>query len=201
MLRVGLTGGLGSGKTFVGRELQRLGCYFLQADELGHQVLLPGGEAYGPVIKEFGRTVLDDNEIIDRRRLAALVFQNPERLSKLSSIVHPAVTRLQEEHVARIAAADPHAIVVVEAAILVETGSYLRFDKLIVVVCALEQQLERAMERNAYNREEVMERIGRQLPIEEKRRVAHFVIDTAGSKESTIQQTRAVYGLLRSIEG
>ncbi|MGI8741372.1 MAG: dephospho-CoA kinase [Bryobacteraceae bacterium] len=201
MLRVGLTGGLASGKSVVGRELRELGCYLIQADELGHQVLLPSGEAYDPVVKEFGREILDDNGFIDRRRLAPLVFEDPEKLAKLSRIVHPVVIAREQEQVAAIIATDPHAIVVVEAAILVETGVYLKFDKLIVVVCTPEQQLERAMERNAYSKEEAMQRIGRQLPLAEKRRVAHFVIDTSGIKESTIEQTRAVYQLLRSIEG
>ncbi|MDQ2946105.1 MAG: dephospho-CoA kinase [Acidobacteriota bacterium] len=189
MLRVGLTGGLASGKSFIGKALEELGCYVIRADELGHQVLLPGGEAYDAVVAAFGTA--------DRRRLASLVFHNPEKLAKLSSIVHPAVSRLQEQETARIAAADPNAIVVVEAAILVETGSYVKFDRLIVAVCTPEQQLERAMKRDSYLLEDAMGRISRQLPLEEKRRVAHFVIDTSGTKENTLEQTRVVYEALR----
>ena len=193
MLRVGLTGGLASGKSFIGKALEELGCYVIRADELGHQVLLPGGEAYDAVVAAFGTA--------DRRRLAGLVFHDPEKLAKLSSIVHPAVTRLQEQDTARIAAADPNAIVVVEAAILVETGSYVKFDRLIVAVCTPEQQLERAMKRDSYSLEDAMERISRQLPLEEKRRVAHFVIDTSGTRENTLEQTRVVYEALRLAAG
>lgn len=189
MLRVGLTGGLASGKSFIGKALEELGCYVIRADDLGHQVLLPGGEAYDAVVAAFGT--------VDRRRLASLVFHDPEKLAKLSRIVHPAVAKLQEQETARIAAADPHAIVVVEAAILVETGSYVKFDRLIVAVCTPEQQLERAMKRDSCSLEDAMERIKRQLPLEEKRRVAHFVVDTSGTKESTLEQTRAVYEALR----
>src|SRR5205085_3005741 len=126
--------------------------------------------------------------------------QDPAKLATLSAIVHPAVIRREQEMIAQIAASDPHAIVVIEAAILVETGSHLRFDRLIVVVCTPQQQMERAMLRDAYSKEKVMERFQRQLPLEEKRRVAHYVIDTSGTKESTLEQTRAVYESLRSIE-
>ncbi len=200
MLRVGLTGGLASGKTFVGKALSDLGCRLIQADELGHDVLLPGREAYDAVVNEFGNEILDQDHVIDRRKLGSVVFQDPDRLAKLSSIVHPAVIRREQDMTAQIAASDPHAIVVVEAAILVETGSHLKFDRVIVVVCTPEQQMERAMQRDAYSKEEVMERLSRQLPLEEKKRVAHYVIDTSGTKESTLEQTRAVYESLRSLE-
>lgn len=199
MLRVGLTGGLASGKSFIGKALEELGCHVIRADELGHQVLLPDGEAYGPVVAEFDSGILDEHGIIDRRRLAALVFRDADRLEKLSGIVHPAVTRLEREETDRIAATDPRAIVVVEAAILVETGSYVKFDRLIVAMCTPEQQVQRAMARDSYSLEDALERMGRQLPLEEKSRLAHFVIDTSGTKEATLEQTRAVYRALRRI--
>jgi dephospho-CoA kinase len=200
MLRVGLTGGLASGKTFVGEALAALGCYLIQADELGHQVLLPGGEAYDLVVNEFGEAILDDVGMIDRRRLAALVFRDPERLEKLNSFVHPAVFRreyVMEEDIAR---RDPCAIAVVEAAILIETGSYKRFAKLIVAACNGERQIERAMHRSAITREEVLARLSRQLPLEEKIKLADYVIDTSGTKEHTLAQVRGVYESLRRLE-
>lgn len=199
MLRVGLTGGLATGKSFVGHSLADLGCHLVEADELGHQVLLPGGEAYDAVVNEFGGDILDDEGMIDRRLLAARVFDNPERLKKLNSLVHPPVTRREEEIAADIARREPDAILVVAAAILVETGSYKRFDRLIVAVCAPEQQLERAMRRSAYTKEEVMSRLSRQLPLEEKIKVADYIVDTSGSKEQTLQQVRQVYESLRSL--
>ena len=199
MLRVGLTGGLASGKTFVGHALAELGCHLIEADELGHQVLLPGAEAYDPVVNEFGEEILDQDRYIVRRKLGALVWNNPERLAKLNSIVHPVVIARQQGIIAQIAQTDPAAIVVVEAAILVETGSYRRFDRLIVVVCTAEQQMERAMKRGAYSKEEVLARLSRQLPLEEKVRVADYVIDTSGAKEHTLEQVKAVYNSLRSL--
>jgi dephospho-CoA kinase len=199
MLRVGLTGGLASGKTFVGHALRDLGCYLIEADELGHEVLLPGAEAYDAVIHAFGDEILDQDRHIDRHKLGELVFGQPELLAKLSSLVHPPVAQRQAQAMAGIAQADPAAIVVVEAAILVETGSYKKFDRLIVVVCTLEQQMERAMKRGAYTKQEVLARLSRQLPLEEKLRVANYVIDTSGTKENTLEQVRAVYGSLRSL--
>jgi dephospho-CoA kinase len=199
MLRVGLTGGLASGKTFVGHALAELGCHLIEADALGHQVLLPGGEAYDAVVNEFGQEIVDDDGYIDRHKLGMQVWDQPERLAKLNSLVHPAVIARQQAIIAGITKTDPAAIVVVEAAILVETGSYRRFDRLIVVVCTPEQQMERAMRRVAYSKEEVLARLSRQLPLAEKVRVADYVIDTSGTKEQTIEQVKTVYNSLRSL--
>lgn len=199
MLRVGLTGGLASGKSFVGNTLVSFGCQLIEADELGHRVMLPGAEAYDAVVAEFGPGILDPERRIDRRKLGAIVFENPERLEKLSSLVHPPVRAREKRLIEEIGQADPRAIVVVEAAILVETGSYKNFDRLIVAVCSLEQQIERAMKRDGRTREEVTARLSRQLPLEQKVRVADYVIDTSSTKENTIEQTRAVYGSLRGL--
>jgi dephospho-CoA kinase len=199
MLRVGLTGGLASGKSFVGHALAELGCHLIEADELGHQVLMPGAEAYDAVVNEFGEEILDEDRYIIRRKLGALVWDRPEQLAKLNSIVHPAVIAREEGIMARISQTDPEAIVVVESAILVETGSYRRFDRLIVVVCTVEQQVERAMKRGAYSKEEVLARLSRQLPLEDKVRVADYVIDTSGAKEHTLEQVKSVYESLRSL--
>ena len=147
MLKVGLTGGMASGKTFVGEALAGYGCLLIQADELGHAVLAPGGEAYQGVVQEFGREILTGDGIIDRRALAARAFADPERLARLNALVHPAVIRREDESIAAYGAAHPRGIAVVEAAILIETGSYSRFDKLILVTCAEEQQVARAAGR------------------------------------------------------
>lgn len=200
MLRVGLTGGLACGKSFVGEEFARLGCLLIQADEIGHQVLSPGGEAYAPVVEEFGKEILTAEGQIDRRLLAQKVFGSPERLAKLNALVHPAVIRREERLIAEFAAREPHGIAVVEAAILIETGSYKRFDKIVLVTCKEEHQLERAMRRDGALEPDIRARLSRQMPLEEKRKYADFVIDTNGNKEDSIRQTRAVYETLRSIE-
>jgi dephospho-CoA kinase len=200
MLRVGLTGGLASGKSFVGRTLADLGCTLIQADLLGHQALLRGRGVYHAVIDEFGRDILDMEGQINRRKLAALVFDYPERLTKLNELVHPCVIKMEEDLAAAAFATDPSGIVVVEAAILIETGSYKRFDRLIVAVCTEEQQLQRATEREGFTLEEAKARLRRQMPLSEKRKYADYVIDTSSTKEHTIQQTRHVYESLRSIQ-
>jgi dephospho-CoA kinase len=199
MLRVGLTGGLATGKSFVGHALADLGCHLIEADELGHQVLMPDGEAYAAVVEEFGREILVADDTIDRRKLGAMVFGKPDRLEKLNSLVHPPVGARQKRMIEDIAALDPRAIVVVEAAILVETGSYKKFDRLIVTVCTPEQQKARAMKRGTYSAEELAARLARQLPMEEKVRLAHYVVDTSGTKESTVEQVQAIYCSLRSL--
>jgi dephospho-CoA kinase len=167
MLRVGLTGGLACGKSFVGQALANCGCFLIQADDLGHAVLAPGGEAYDAVIRELGAELLPDGQI-DRRKLAARVFSDRQALERLSA--------------------------------LIETGSYKRFDRLIVVSCREDQQVERAMRRDGVTEAEVRARLSRQMPLAEKRKLAAFVIDTSGEKQDTIRQTCAVYAELRRIE-
>lgn len=199
MLRVGLTGGLACGKSFVGQALANCGCFLIQADELGHAVLAPGGEAYEAVIRELGAEVLPDGQI-DRRKLAARVFSDREALERLNALVHPPVIAREENMIAEFAAREPQGIAVVEGAILVETGSYKRFDRLIVVSCREEQQIERAMHRDGVTEAEARARLSRQMPLAEKRELADFVIDTSGDKQDTVRQSRAVYAELRRIE-
>lgn len=199
MLRVGLTGGLASGKSFVGRALEDLGCLLIQADQLGHQVIEPGGEAYAGVVQEFGREILKPGGSIDRRRLAMEVFGRPERLNRLNALVHPPVRARIEELIEQFAEQNPDGIAVTEAAILVESGTYRNYDRLIVAACREDQQLERAMARDHLTREEVLDRLRRQMPLEEKMKYADYVIDTSGTKQNTLEQTHAVYTSLRSL--
>lgn len=200
MLRVGLTGGLASGKSFVGQALADLGCHLIRADELGHAVLMPGGEVYQAVVEEFGSGILEPGGAIDRRKLAAQVFGRPERLEALNRLVHPPVIRREEELSEEYAARDPQGMVVVEAAILIETGHHKRFDRIVLAVCSREQQIERAIERDRLSREEVLARLERQMPLAEKRKFADYIIDTGGLKEETLRQVEKTYRSLRSIQ-
>lgn len=199
MLRVGLTGGLATGKTFVGRALEGHGCHVLRADELGHEALEAGGGAYAGVVAEFGEEVLDGEGRIDRKRLGRMVFGDAERLGRLNALVHPVVIARQEEWLAELERREPGGIGVVEAAILIETGSYKRFAKLVLTVCGREQQVERAMKRDGLTREEVERRLERQMGLEEKRRYADYVIDTSGAKEETLAQVERLYNTLRRL--
>jgi dephospho-CoA kinase len=199
MLRVGLTGGLASGKSFVGHALEQLGCMLIQADELGRKVQEPGGEAYDDIVREFGREILNPDGSLNRRRLAAVVFHDPERLKALNALVHPHVRARAHQIEAGFAAADPNGIVVTEAAILIETGSYREYDRLVVAVCPPGLQVERAMTRDHLTREEVLDRMRRQMPLDQKVKFADYVIDTSGPKEETLAKTRFVYESLRSL--
>ena len=200
MLVVGLTGGLATGKSSIGRILAELGCFLIRADELGHEALARGGAAHQAVIREFGGDILREDGEIDRRKLAAVVFDSPERLDLLNKLVHPAVFRREEELLAEFRAREPHGIAVLEAAILIETGNHARCDKVIVAVCREEQQIERATRRDGISREEALARIGRQMPLADKIRYADYVIDTSGEKEETLRQVNGVWVKLRRLE-
>jgi dephospho-CoA kinase len=200
MLKVGLTGGLACGKTYVGQALAQLGCHLIQADELGHQVLLPSGAAYADVVREFGSGILNADGTIDRKRLATAAFGKPESLAALNRLVHPHVFRRERELMDQFAQSDPHGIAVVEAAILIETGTYKDYDRLILVECEERQQIERSLKRDHTDRAEVLARLSRQMPLAEKRKFAHYLIDTSGSKEDTLRRVREVYDALRRIE-
>ena len=201
MLKVGLTGGLATGKSFVGRVLVDLGCHLLEADRAGHEVLKrEGGEAYAEVVAEFGREILDGaTGEIDRKRLGRIVFGEPQKLERLNALVHPHVFARQEAFFDAIRQRDPRGIAIVEAAIMIEIGSYVRYDRIILTVCDPAEQLRRALERGGLTEAEAKARLARQMAPEEKRKFAHYVIDTSGEKSATIAQTQAVFEELRRI--
>ncbi|HPT26916.1 MAG TPA: dephospho-CoA kinase [Bryobacteraceae bacterium] len=200
MLRVGLTGGLATGKSHVGAYLVEMGCHLLKADELGHQAMEPGGGAFDEVVRRFGRPILTASGEIDRRALGTLAFSSPEKLASLNSIIHPLVIRAEQEWYEHLGQTDPDAIGVVEAAILIETGSYKRFDKIILTVCRREQQIARAMRRDRLSRQEIEARMSRQMSLDEKRKFADYVVDTSGDRRAALIQTRRVYEQLRSLK-
>lgn len=199
ILQVALTGGLATGKGFVGSVFEELGCHRLEADKLGHETLQPGGEACAETVKLFGDAILDANGVIDRRKLGALVFGDAARLQQLNAIVHPAVERLRAARVAEIARNHPDAIIICEAAIYMESGALNRFDKVVLTVCGRERQIERAMARSGWTRAETEARLARQWPDDRKRMLADFVIDTSGSFDDSRRQTIEVYNRLRGL--
>lgn len=201
MLVAGLTGGMACGKSFVARAFAELGCHVIEADELGHQVLERGGEAYDAVVAEFGPGILDADGRIERSQLAARVFGDPAALERLNRIVHPAVHARALQTIAEVRAREPHAVVIYVAAILIESGGSRIVDKIVVVTCDAATQMERALERPGATGESVQARLKRQMPIEEKKKFADYVIETNGTKEDTLRQTELVFRELRRLAG
>ncbi len=203
MLRVGLTGGIATGKSTVAAILRELGCHLLEADKIAHNMIEPGAAAYDEVVREFGRDILASDGRVDRKTLGAIVFADPKRLARLNAIVHPLVLAQQDRELAAIERAEPRAIAVVEAALLIEAGYTDRLDVLIVTWCMPEQQLARLTQPGmgrGLTTEQARQRISAQMPLEEKRRMADEVIDCSGTLEHTREQTVALYAKLKALE-
>jgi dephospho-CoA kinase len=198
MLRVGLTGGIGCGKSTVAAMLRELGCAVIEADPLAHELSEPGQPAYGEIVSEFGEEILLPGGRIDRAKLAGIVFADPAKLARLNRILHPRIVEETERRAARLrrGASSSPPIIVVEAALLVEGGYHQRFDRLVVVWCRPEQQRERLLARGMAP-DEIERRLAAQMPLEEKRRLADDVIDGSGTLADT---RREVERLVEKLE-
>ena len=202
MLRVGLTGGIGCGKSVVAGMMRELGCHVLDADEMAHRLIEPGQPAYQEVLREFGREILDAQGRVARAKLAEIVFADPARLARLNAIVHPPVLKELDNELERLAQKDSRGVAVVEAALLVESAYHHRLDRLIVVWCTPEQQLERLTDP-VYGRgmtpEEARRRTAAQLSLAEKRKLATDEIDCSGTLDQTRSQVEALVGRLKRL--
>ena len=197
MLRMGLTGGIASGKTAVAAMLREMEFRVMEADVLAHGVIEPGQPAHDEVLREFGTGFADGSGRIDRGKLAAIVFPDPAKLAKLNAIIHPRVEELvfrQFEEWKREGVQDA---AFVEAALLVEAGYTKNLDGLGVVFCRPEQQIERLLERGM-SEVEARRRIAVQMPVEEKLKHATEKIDCSGTMEETWDQVKALAGKLRN---
>lgn len=197
----GLTGGIASGKSTVARMFAALGARIIDADRIGHEMLQPAEPTHQQIIERFGREILNAAGEIDRRRLGSMVFADPTRLAELNAIVHPAIIARVEERSRQFFAEDPRAPVIVDAALIYETGIGGNFRKIIVAWCRPEQQVERLMAKTGLSHEQAAQRIAAQMPVEEKRRRADFVIDCSGSKENTRRQVERVHQELTRLIG
>jgi dephospho-CoA kinase len=210
LLKVGLTGGIASGKSIVGEMFVALGAQLIQADTIAHQLMQPGEAVYREVVRHFGEGILNPDGSVNRARLAEAAFgapggNKPSRIQELNQIVHPAVIRRQEEWMEEVGRRDSRAIAVVEAALILEAGSAKRFDRLVVVTCRPEQRIQRWAARLGVDgetaRREVVRRMAAQFPDEEKIKAADYVIDNSGSLDETQKRVREVYGeLKRAVE-
>jgi dephospho-CoA kinase len=202
MLRVGLTGSIGVGKSFVASVFVELGCHVLDADQTAREVVMPGTPGLKALVEAFGEDILATGGTLDRKRLGALIFADPNKRELLNHILHPFIIVRQDEILNGWEAEDPDGIGIVDAALMIESGGYKRFDKLIVVHCRPEVQLERLMLRDKLSRDEALRRINSQMPQDEKQKFADYLIDTSDGYESTRTQTEELnQKLIRVIRG
>jgi dephospho-CoA kinase len=205
MLKVGLTGGIASGKSVVGEMFVALGAHLIHADQIAHELMQPGEPVYQEVVRRFGARILNSDGSVSRPKLAELAFGSaehgiPSRVEELNGIVHPSVIQMQDEWMERVGSQHSGAVAVVEAALIIEAGAAKGFDRLVVVTCRPEQRAQRFAERMKLDLEtarmEVERRMAAQMPDEEKARFADYVIDNSGSLAETEAQVRKVYAKL-----
>ena len=204
MLRVGLTGGIASGKSVVGEVFVKLGALLIRADDIAHDLMQPGQAVYDEVLRRFGQEILNPDGSVNRPQLASLAFGTPggaPRVSELNAIVHPAVIKREDEWMEEVGR-DPGAIAIVEAALILEAGAADRFDHLVVVTCRPEQRIQRFAARLRISedaaRAEVTRRMAAQIADDEKSKAADFVIDNSGALDATEEQVRRVFATLKA---
>lgn len=191
-LRVGLTGGIASGKSTVREMLAGLGCHTIDADKLVHELYEPGRAGHAALVEAYGEQILREDGHVDRVKLAGIAFSDPSEAKKLNALIHPIVIAKTEELLSQI----PEGIVVVEATLMIESGGRQRYDRLVIVDVDPEVQVERGVARGL-PREEVLRRIANQIPREERLRHADYVVDNSGDREHLEAEVRRVYALLR----
>jgi dephospho-CoA kinase len=196
MLRLGLTGGIASGKSAVAAMLREMGFAVLDADSLAHKLIEPGQPAYGEVLQEFGQAVIAPDGRVDRAKLSAVVFADRARLDRLNAIVHPRVAKVVFRQFEEWERGGTRDAAFVEAALLIESGIHKNLGGLVVAWCEPQQQLERLLARGL-SEAEARRRIAAQLPVEEKLRLATEKIDCSGSLVETRRQVQALATKLR----
>ena len=196
MLRLGLTGGIASGKSTVAAMLREMGFTVLEADSVAHQLIAPGLPAYGEIVREFGSSVVNADNTIDRSALGAIVFADRAKLDILNAIVHPKVEAQLAAEFEKLQKDRTRKAAFVEAALIVEAGLHKNLDGVVVVWCKPEQQLARLIERGL-SHDEARKRIAAQLPLEEKLRYATEKIDSSDSLANTRRQAQALTAKLR----
>jgi dephospho-CoA kinase len=200
LMKVGLTGSIAVGKSFVLGVLAELGCRVLDADLTAREVVAPGTAGLNAAVATFGNEILRADGALDRAKLGAIVFADEAQRQVLNSILHPFIIAAQDEQIRRWQEETPDSIAVIDAALMIESGGYRRFDKLIVVHCRPEVQLERLISRDGLSPEDAARRIAAQMPQNEKMKHADFLIDTSEGFDSARKQTEAVFRELKSDE-
>ena len=197
MAYFGLTGGIASGKSTVAKMFAELGAWIVDADKVGHQLLDSSRYAYQEIVRYFGDEILDSSGEIDRKLLGTLVFADANKLRALNAIVHPGIIAEVDRLAVEYAGSHPGTVILVDAALIFEAGIGASFRKVIVAWCRPEQQVERLVAKAGFAREEAVRRIAAQMPAEEKRRLADFVIDCSGTQADTRAQVLELFPKLK----
>ena len=197
MLKVGLTGSIAVGKSFVCEVFRELGAFVLDADLTAREVVAPETKGWRLIIEHFGSNILLPNNELDRAKLGAIVFADEPKRQLLNSIVHPLVVETQNDWLRARETENPDGVAIIDAALMIESGGYNRFDKIIVVWCDSAIQLQRLMTRNNLSATEALKRIRAQMPQEEKKRYADFTIDTSGGFDTAREQAMRIYEQLK----
>ncbi|MGH6954634.1 MAG: dephospho-CoA kinase [Alphaproteobacteria bacterium] len=195
-LLVGLTGSIATGKSTVSRMFAHLGARVLDADLLSREVVMPGQPAYARIVEEFGPQVVQEDGRLDRKALGAVVFADAAKRKRLEEITHPAIGARQQRILSVLDEEAFEGVVLWDAALLFESGGVARMDRVVVVFADPETERRRLMERDGLSEVDARARIASQMPIAEKAKLAHHVIDNSGTREETERQVRAVYGAL-----
>ena len=193
MLNIGLTGGIACGKSTVAEMFVHLGAHLIDFDKLAHEVQEPGKPAWQEIVDYFGHDILDQDKKIDRNKMAAIVFNQPEKLKVLNNIVHPRVFEEWRVRLEKIKANDPQAIALSDVPLLFEGNMQHLFDLTILVLVAQEEQINRLIIRNGVIKEEAEKRLKSQMPISEKISLADIVIDNEGSIPETEKRVGQVW--------
>lgn len=196
-MKVGLTGGIASGKNFIAGLFAEKGCYSLDADDVSRTVTAKGGLAYEAVIDAFGKGVLTPDGDIDRKKLREIVVEDKEKLKLLESIVHPAIAKYADKWSGEIKGRDDKAIIIYHAPLLLEAGGADKHDAIVVIWCSEKTQLARLKARGYPPYEDAVKLMKSQMPYEEKLKYADFVIDNNGSEEDARGEVDRVYNLLK----
>lgn len=190
---IGLTGGIASGKNLVANYFREFGAYIIDADEISRYITKPDMSAYNDIVREFGSGILNSDGTIDRKKLGDIVFNNTDLLKKLNQITHPKIIAEEKRRIKEIQSKKPDAVIVVNAALLIESGHYKEMDKVIVVYADEDMQIKRFAQRDGLTEEEAKIRIACQMPLKEKTNFADFVIDNMQDIEKTKTEVKRVF--------
>lgn len=199
MRNIGMTGGIACGKNKVAEIFSQLGFYTIDSDISSRKVMERGEPAYEKIVSYFGSDILDSEKNIIRKKLGEIVFHNKEKLKILENIVHPAIYEYEKKQRSKIYGKDDKAVVITHAALIIESGSYDKYDALIVVSCDKDMQIERVMQRDNISKEKAENIISHQMPQEEKLKYANFIINNSTTLDDLYNETERVYNLINQL--